>query len=306
MTVLTASVSDIRLSGLMLDALRQAWAGKLGGGPQDGSTLEIDRRASATFATERLPDPFAQSWAFAQTLGSVATNHEAVLRESLLGFANGQTSKPITVVTAMARVVLESLALQAWLIDPSVTTRERFVRWTSLEYQSEWASWRIVSPGAPRLDNPVARQLLQDAQTFSLDVDRRSAPDWIGTRVPTSTELAGLLAERFATHSGRDATKIASVGETFYRIFSGEIHGSVGSILGLLLPTDTLDTSGHAVHTYDLGHRALWNATGLVLISTFAARCTYAEWLGLSVDRETRRLHIHHVELALRKSALVL
>lgn len=287
---------------MMLHALMKAWAGELGGGPRERSTLEVDRRASASFVTDRMPDPFGQSWAFAQTLGNVATNHEAVLRESLLGFANGQTSKPITVVTTMARVVLETLALQVWLIDPLVSTPDRFARWTALEYQSELASWRIVRPDASRLDNPVASQLLRDARALGLDVDGKSSPDWIGTQVPTSTALAGLLAQRYATHAGRGTTNIASVGETFYRLFSGEIHGSVGSVLSLLLPTtDTVGPSGRRVHAYDLSHGALWNAMGLVLISTFAARCTYAEWLGIPVDPEARRLHIHHVELAVRK-----
>ena len=285
----------------MLHSLMQAWAGKLGGGPQEGSPLEIDRRASASFGTERLPDPFGQSWAFAQTLGNVATNHETVLRESLQGFANGQTSKPITVVTTMARVVLESLALQAWLIDPSVSTRERFARWTALEYQSELKSWQIVSPSAPKLDNPITRQLLHDAQTYGLDVDQKSTPNWIGTEVPTSTELAGLLTQRFATYTDTDATEVAPVGETFYRLFSREIHGRVGGVLTLLLPTDMVDPSGQPAFVYDLSHGALWSAMGLVLISTFAASCTYAEWLGLPVDREARLLHIQHVELAIRK-----
>lgn len=286
---------------MMLDSLLQAWAGKLGGGPQEGSTLAIDRRASASFGTERLPDPFGQSWAFAQTLGNVATNHETVLRESLQGFANGQTSKPITVVTTMARVVLESLALQAWLIDPSVSTRERFARWTALEYQSELKSWQIVSPNVPRLDNPIARQLFRDAQRFSLDVDKKPIPDWIGANVPASTKLAGLLAQRFATYADTGATEVGSVGETFYRLFSREIHGSVGSVLALLLPTNMVDPSGQPALTYDLSHGALWSAMGLVLISTFASSCTYAEWLGLPVDREAHRLHIHHVKLAIRK-----
>jgi hypothetical protein len=282
---------------MMLDALMQTWAGKLGGPPREGSVLETDLLASASFSTERLPDPFAQSWAFAQTLGNVATNHETVLRESLLGFANRQSSKPVTVVTTLARVVLESLAVQAWLIDPSVSTMERFTRWTSLEYQSELASWRIAHPNTPQLDNPVVRKLRTSAQSFGLEVGR----GWIGMTVPTFTELSGRLTKLYANHVGRGSTGVDSVGETFYRLFSGEIHGNVGSVLALLLPTENLDFSGQPVHSYDLSHVALWNAMCLVLISTFAASCTYAEWLSFPVDDEARRLHVHHVELAVRK-----
>jgi len=298
-----ATASDIRLAGGMLHALMQAWAGKLGGPPREGSVLEIDFRASETFATERHPDPFSQSWAFAATLGSVATNHEAILRESLNAFANGQGTKPVTVVTTFARVVLETLAVQAWLIDPSVSTTDRFARWTSLDFESERNSWRIARPGVPHMDNPVARELLSDAIRLGLNVDQGASPRWIGTNVPTSTQLSGLLIQRYAIHTGRSAAEIASVGETFYRLFSGEMHGSVGSVLALLLPTELASASGAPVHTYDLSHNALWNAICLVLVSTFAARATYAEWLGIPVDSEARRLHLHHVELAVRKIA---
>jgi hypothetical protein len=285
----------------MLHALMQAWAGKLGGPPREGSVLEIDFRASESFATEGQPDPFAQSWAFAATLGSVATNHEAILRESLNDFANGQGTKPVTVVTTIARVVLETLAVQAWLVDPLVSTTDRFARWISLEFESERNSWRIAFPDAPHMDNPIARKLLADANTLGLNVDQGRSPKWIGTNIPTSTQLSGLLIQRYSIHIGRSAAEIGSVGETFYRIFSGEIHGSVGSVLALLLPTEIVSASGVPVHTYDLSHAALWNAMCLVLVSTFAARTTYADWLGIPVDPEARRLHLHHVELAVRK-----
>ncbi len=241
-------------------------------------------------------------WAFAETLGLVATNHEAILSESLQGFANGQTSKPVTVVTTMARAILESLAVQAWLIDPTIATKERYTRWIALKYQSERDSWRIAHPHSAHLNNPAARELLLDARTLDLAVDQRSAPTWIGTRIPSSTELAGRLTQWYAHYTGREAAGIDAIGETFYRLFSGEIHVRVGSVFALLLPTDTFDSSGHPMHTYDLSHKALWNTMSLVLISTFAARCTYVEWLGIPVDDDVRRLHIHHVELAVRKA----
>lgn len=287
---------------MMLYALIQAWAGKLGGGPRTGSTLESDIGASTSFRTERREDPFIHAWAFAETLGLVATNHETILSESFQGFANGLTSKPVTVVTTMARVVLESLAVQAWLIDPSVATEERFARWIALEYQSQRESWRTAHPRSPHLRNPAASELLVDARTLNLAMDQSSTPAWIGTRIPTSTELAGRLTQWYAHHTGREAVGIDAMGETFYRLFSGEIHGSVGSIFALLLPTDTVDSSGNPMHTYDLSHDALWNAMSLILISTFAARCTYAEWLGIPVEDEVRRLHIHHVDLAVQKA----
>lgn len=297
-----ASPSDIRLVGMLLHVLMQQWAGKLGSGPLSGSALDLDLASAQTFATARLSNQFSQSWTFAQTLGTVATNHEAILREALLRYANGETTtKPITVVTTVARVVLETLAVQAWLIDPDATSRERLSRWMALEYESELASWRIVQPGAPRLDNPVAAQLLEDARTLSLDVDERSTPNWIGVKVPTATELAGRLVGSYVAHARTGCSAPEAMGETFYRLFSGEIHGGVGSLLALLLPTGITSPTGLPVHAYDLSHGALWRSAALILMSTFAARCTYAAWLGLSIDGEVRRIHTHHVELSIRK-----
>ena len=83
-----ATTQDIRLVGLLLDAIKQRWAGALGGPPRPGSPLARDLAEASTYATKRLPDPVSPAWAFSQTLGLVATNHEMILRESLLNYAN--------------------------------------------------------------------------------------------------------------------------------------------------------------------------------------------------------------------------
>jgi hypothetical protein len=295
----SASTSDIRQVGMLLDAIMQRWAGALGGGPAPGSPLANDLLEAPKFATKRLSDPFSQSWAYSQTLGLVATNHEAVLRESLLNYANSQTqTKPVTVVTTLAREILETLSVQAWLIDPSIDARERFERWMSLEFQSECAAWRIVHPGIGCIKNPIVQQLVADADALGIDRDRSTSPRWIGVRPRKSTDLAEELLRKYPAYANTGG--VGSSGALFYRLFSGEIHATVGSVLTLLLPTGTSD-SGSQIHVYNLSHGALWRAASIVLMSTFAARCIYAEWLGRPMDPETRRIHLHHIDLAIRK-----
>jgi hypothetical protein len=297
----SASTSDIRQVGMLLDAIMQRWAGALGGGPTPGSPLANDLLEAPRFATERLPDPFSQSWTFSQTLGQVATNHEAVLRESLLNYANSPTqTKPVTVVTTLARVILETLSVQAWLIDPSIDARVRFGRWMSLEFQSECAAWRIVHPGVGCMKDPIVQQLMADADALGIDRDRSTSPRWIGVSPRKSTDLAEELLRKYPTYANIES--VGSSGALFYRLFSGEIHGTVGSLLLLLLPTGTTD-SGSQRHVHDLSHGGLWRAASIVLMSTFVARCVYADWLGLPVDPETRRIHLHHIDLAIGKLA---
>ena len=298
-----ASLSDIRLVGLMLHALMQRWAGAIGGPPSPGSPLAGDLELSATYATDRCPDPFSQSWAFAQTLGLVATNHEALLRESLLKYANRQTqTKPVTSVTTMTRVIMETLGTQAWLIDPSVDAGERFCRWMFLDFESEVVAWKAVQPGRPRTDNPMIRKLVEDADRLGIPRDAQTTPRWIGTKQPTATELAGRLLQTYADHSQNGASEMGLVGELFYRLFSGEIHGTVGSVLQLLLPKEYPLPTERQVHVvYDLSHGALWRSAAIIFMATFAARANYASWLGRSIDPETRRIHLHHVGLAIRK-----
>ena len=297
-----ASHSDIRLVGSMLHVLMQCWASAIGGRPSPASPLASDLELSATYATARYPDPFSQSWAFAQTLGLVATNHEALLRESLLNYANGQTqTKPVTSVTTMTRVIMETLGTQAWLVDPSVDARERFCRWMFLDFESEVAAWRVVHPGRPRMENPMIRGLVENADRFGIPRDARMSPQWIGTEQPTATALAGRLLQVYADHAQTRASEIDGVGELFYRLFSGEIHGSVGSVLQLLLPTGNPSSTGRPVHVYDLSHGALWRSAAITFMATFAARANYASWLGRSIEPETRRIHLHHVQLAIRQ-----
>lgn len=299
-----ATIEDIRLVGLLLDAVKQRWAGALGGPPAVGSPLARDLAEASRFATTRLPDPVSQAWAFAQTLGLVATNHEMVLRESLLNYANGPKIEilPVTVVTTMARVVLEALSLQAWLIDPSIDADARFARWMCLEFHSERQAWTSLRQPTGHMNNPIVQQLIADAKALGIEIDRRheDSPEWIGMSRPKSTDLAGDLLRKYPTYASAGVREMGSLGERFYRLFSSEIHGSVGSVLLLLIPnSETVDD--RRVHTYNLSHGALWRGAAMVLMSTFVARCIYAEWLGRPVDPETRRLHQHHIELASRK-----
>lgn len=300
----TATTEDIRYVGLLLDAIMQRWAGALGGGPVAGSPLARDLAKASEYATKRLANPVSQAWTFSMTLGLVATNHEAILRESLLNYANAPktASLPVTVVTTMARVILETLALQAWLIDPMIDGRARFARWMSLEFHSEREAWKTLHPGTGHMSSPIIQQLIRDVDTLGIDRDPGASPSWIGSPHRRSTELAGELFRKYPTYAKTGTREMGSVGERFYRLFSGEIHGTVGSILLLLLPNG--DTVGESsVHRYTLSHGALWRATGIVLASTFVARCIYAEWLGIPVDPATRRLHIHHLDVAARKLA---
>jgi hypothetical protein len=286
----------------MLDVLKQLWAGALGGGPAPGSPLENDLHESSSFASERLPHPFAQSRAFSQTLGLVATNHEAILRESLLNFANAQTATlPVTVVTTLSRVILETLSVQAWLIDPTVECRRRFSRWMALECQSERAAWSTLHPGLAHMANPIMRQLVSDADRLGIDRHPGPSPQWIGVNPPKSTTLAGALLQKYPTYANTGVPGVHTIGERFYRLFSGEMHGGVGSVLQLLLATGTTTERGHPVYVYGLSHGALWRAASIVFMSTFAARCIYAEWLGVPVGAETKRIHTHHVTVAIQK-----
>jgi hypothetical protein len=297
-----ATTGDIRLIGLLLDAIKQRWAGALGGPPTPGSPLARDLAEASRFATRRLPDPVSQAWTVSQTLGLVATNHEMILRESLLNYANAPVIEtlPITVVTTMARVVLEALSIQAWLIDPSSDGRERFARWMCLEFQSEREAWKTLHPGTGYMSSPIIQQLIADAEALGIDRGRGASPKWIGAPHPTSTDLTGDLLRKYPTYSTTGAREMGSIGERFYRLFSSEIHGTVGSVLLLLLPSS--DAAGESrVHVYNLSHGALWRAAAMVLMSTFVARCVYAEWLGFPIDPETRRVHQHHIELAGRK-----
>ncbi len=266
------SGDEIRHTTFRNDAVRpdSAWAGKLGGGPRTGSTLESDIGASTSFRTERREDPFIHAWAFAETLGLVATNHETILSESFQGFANGLTSKPVTVVTTMARVVLESLAVQAWLIDPSVATEERFARWIALEYQSQRESWRTAHPRSPHLRNPAASELLVDARTLT--------SRW--TKVPHRRGLAQesrrQLNSLAASHNGMPTTPEEKplVSTLWVRRSTVYFPVRFTAALAASLPYSCQrygHSSGNPMHTYDLSHDALWNAMSLILISTFAA-----------------------------------
>ena len=291
------------MAGLLLNAIMQLWVGVLGGPPTPGSPLGRDLAEASRFATKRLPDPVSQAWTFSQTLGSVATNHEMILRESLLNYANAPTIEilPITAVTTMARVVLEALSIQAWLIDPSCDGRERFARWMSLEFHSEREAWKTMHhPRADFASNPIIQQLVADAKALGMGCGPGATPSWIGTPHRKSTDLAGDLLRKYPIYSTSGTREMGSLGERFYRVFSSEIHGTVGSVLLLLLPTsDTM--GGPRVHSYNLSHGTLWRGAALVLMSTFIARCVYAEWLGFTVDPETLRVHQHHIEAAGRK-----
>lgn len=108
--------------------------------------------------------------------------------------------------------------------------------------------------------------------------------------------MANLLLQRYDHYAGSLGDRTARVGEIFYRLFSGELNGSMGSDLALLLPGE--HPSGRLVRSYNLSQGTLWRSICALCMATFAARCTYAEWLGLPVDPEARRLHIHHVDLA--------
>ncbi len=149
------------------------WSGRLDSNqrPPAPKAGALHLAEASTYATKRLPDLVSQAWAFSQTLGLVATNHEMILRESLLNYANAPAIDvlPISVVTTIARVVLETLSIKAWLIDPSSDGRARFARWMCLEFQSEREAWKTMHPGTGQMSNPILQQFIADAEALGMD-----------------------------------------------------------------------------------------------------------------------------------------
>jgi|GEM_PF-4614935 len=296
-----ASVDEIRQVGMMMNVLMQVWAGALGSGPQLGSPLAQDLAIQEKYATSRLPTPFSQVWAFAQTIGLAALNHEQVLQESLLRNANNEGSCPIAVIDTLTRAIVELLALQTWLTDPSVSSRDRFVRWISIECAATRGQWTLLHPGLPHADNLNLGALLIDAKQFGLACDERPGPKWIGREVPAATSLVGQLFEKHRLYGGPAASMInASVGEFMYRLLSSGVHGEVGYLLSALLPTEAGAGEDAAV-TYALSSGSLWRAATVFFLTTFVARSSSAEWLGVEVPEEARRISLHHLDTSVAR-----
>ena len=300
-----ASVDEIRQVGMMMNVLMQAWAGALGSGPQPGSPLAQDLEIQEEYATSRLPTPFGQAWAFAQTIGLAALNHEQVLQESLLRNANNEGSCPIAVIDTLTRAIVELLALQTWLTDPHVSSRDRFVRWVSIECSATRGQWRLLHPGRSHEDNLNLRALLTDAKQFGLAYDERPGPKWIGTEVPAATSLVGELFEKHRLYGGLAASMInPSVGEFMYRHLSSGVHGEAGYVLSALLPTET-GTVEHPVVTYTLSSGSLWRAATVFFLTTFVARSSYAAWLAIEVPTEAKRISLHHLNVSVGNLGMV-
>ena len=284
-----ADVGDVRLVAMMMEAFSQVWAGRLGGGPQSDSPLAKDREAEERFSTTRRPMPLGQAWTYAQTLGQVAHNHEQILREALQRSANHEGARPVSTIDTLTRVIVELLARQVWLTDPALTTEERFGRMLALERDAVKSEWRITNPGEAHEVNPSLAALETDAERCDL----------VLPRVPEKTQLAGALFERAPLYVP-EATITSRIGEMMYRLLSGAIHGDVAHLLGVLLPTGEFNGE-KAVCTYSLSASMLWRAAACFFLSTFAARSTYADWLGIDVPDETKRLSLHHIRLSTRR-----
>lgn len=162
---------------MMLGALRHNWADALGAGPQPASPLQRDLDHQGTLATTRRPDPINQVRAYVETVTQVAFDHESVLREALLRYANHDGSRPVVSILTLTRTVLELLAVQRWVMDPSsdVDTKARVSRWYSLEasgIRDQWNAKHIGLPtGAPR-DNPQLQALARDAASKGITVTK--------------------------------------------------------------------------------------------------------------------------------------
>ena len=279
-----AQVDDIRLVAMMMDTFMQVWAGKLGAGPQSGSPLEKDLAEETNYATERLTIPMQQAWTFAQTVGLAATNHETILRESLLQNANGKGSRPVTVVDTLTRVIVELLSIQTWLVDPQLTTRERFMRWIALETDAVRAQWKMTNIGLAHDLNPILNELAEDAEVLGVEV----------AKVPAATELVGQLFQKAVLYVPFAATT-PTVGSLIYRLLSGAVHGDVAQVLATLLPRGK--SHGELpIMTYSLSASSLWRAATVYFLTSYVARSSYAEWLGIKVPDETRRLSLHHIK----------
>lgn len=308
------SRNEARHLGMMLDVLRQLWAGALGAGPQPGSPLQHDLDHQDAFATSRLPAPISQAWAYAQTVGQAATDHQTILREALLRYASGNGSRPVVSILTLARSALELLAFQRWVTDPSPAidtkerdTKERVARWYSLEAsgaRDQWNAKHIGRPPRPPGDDPQLQALAHDADCVGITVKRdgQGRPSGVGPGVPTTTSLATELLDRYRQlASGVLADPSNLVGEHVYRLFSGGPHGKSAHILGTLLPTGQAAPDGTPVHTYQLSPLHFWLAAAAVFMASYAAASDYAGWLGIEVPEETQRVHVHHVEVAMDK-----
>jgi hypothetical protein len=270
----------------MMHIFMQAWAGKLGAGPQPGSLLAEDRAAESDFATERLTIPIGQAWTFAQTLGQAATNHEEILRESLQRNANGDGARPIGAVETRTRMIVELLAVQLWLTDADLISRQRVGRWLALEREAVRQQWRMTYPSQEHSLNTALQAL--DADVHGLNPEL--------PKVPSSTDLAGRLFER-VTRYVPTATTTTAVGELMYRLSSGSVHGDVAHLIGALLPTGEMHEERPVV-TYSLSAGSLWRATTVNFLALLVARCNYADWLGLEVPADMRALSLHHIQFA--------
>jgi hypothetical protein len=289
--------SDARLAGLILSAARQAWAGALGGPPVDGSPLATDLAEERKFATDRLPNPIRQAWAYSQTAGLVALDHLRQLEESLIHFANGAGSCPISTVDTLTRVALEAYAVQRWIVDPTIDTWERYKRWICVETLSVRASWTMLHEGEDHAKNPALIELYEEADRNQLR--RHPKGEWIGAEEPKAADLASQLLSRFAKYvpnhlSSEDAAKF---GRLMYRMMSGAVHTNAGHVLSSLVPTGDLD-DGVAIRSYALTKGTLWRCVTAALLAKFTAGCEYGAWIGRPVPAEARRLMLSHFDTA--------
>lgn len=253
-----------------------------------------------SFATARLEIPVNQARTTAQALGQAAADHETTVREALIGQGNGSGSCLGSSLATLVRATLELLAIQAWLVEASLTSEERIFRWFGLECIALRSQWTMVRPGISHRKNPALAALVADADFLGIPRDHAAAPKWIGAPVPSATCFSGRLLAKFAEFEPSRGARIdAELGELMYRLLSGSVHGSAAHLLAAHSPTGNVSQHGLPVMSYGLSGEALWRTLGLLFIATFCARINYAKWLGIAVPAEPRRLHLLHIERAI-------
>jgi len=293
----SVTASDARLAGSCMGTLLQTWEEVLIGFPAGDSMHARETASQRQLGTSRLSDPVNQISGYAHTAGLVALNHLTVVRESLVSYSNGMGTCPVSAVDTLTRVAVETYAVQCWIVDPTITMRERYARWLCLETMSERSSWAALHEGEPHSQNPALVALAEDADRHGVERDPKMT--WIGVHPPKALDLTGELISRFSAYEpGRLSTEDGErYGRLMYRLMSGGVHANVGHVLLSLGPAGP-DEDGIPSYTYSLSTGRLWRSLATTILASFAAGCEYAAWVGRPVPDEARRLTVHHFDLA--------
>jgi hypothetical protein len=208
----------------VLETLPSAVGGQM---DESGSEPQPGSRAAAEFA--ELPRLEAPRTAYVQAgIALLAPgDHMCALERAL--------TQPVMTFApwSLARSVLEAASVASWLLDPDLDVKARISRSMTLRLshlRHEATFVRVAqqqhpeareqfSKAIPLVERRI-RGLVTQAERLKLAVklDKNNKPTAIGARMPTATDLAGLLGEG-----------------PLYRLFSAAAHGRTWAQLGLSL-----------------------------------------------------------------------